>query len=139
LSLPISLGESGGSSSSFEKEVHSVAFLEVSDLVKDFGGVVANNHVSFQINQGEIIGLIGPDLADQFTAGVIILAAAPCTAMVFVWSYLTDGDPAYTLVQVALLTERINQLTSHMATNRHDYHTQYGLLKLVGKRRRLLA
>jgi ACR3 family arsenite transporter len=46
--------------------------------------------------------LIGPELADQYTAGVIILAAAPCTAMVFVWSYLTDGDPAYTLVQVAL-------------------------------------
>jgi ACR3 family arsenite transporter len=45
---------------------------------------------------------IGPDLADQYTAGVIILAAAPCTAMVFVWSYLSDGDPAYTLVQVAL-------------------------------------
>ncbi len=45
---------------------------------------------------------IGPDLADQYVAGVIILAAAPCTAMVFVWSYLTDGDPAYTLVQVSL-------------------------------------
>ena len=36
---------------------------------------------------------IGPELADQYTAGVIILAAAPCTAMVFVWSYLSDGDP----------------------------------------------
>ena len=46
--------------------------------------------------------LIGAELADQYTAGVIILAAAPCTAMVFVWSYLTDGDPAYTLVQVSL-------------------------------------
>ncbi len=45
---------------------------------------------------------IGPELSDQYIAGVIILAAAPCTAMVFVWSYLTDGDPAYTLVQVAL-------------------------------------
>ncbi len=45
---------------------------------------------------------IGPEMADQYVAGVIILAAAPCTAMVFVWSYLTDGDPAYTLVQVAL-------------------------------------
>lgn len=44
---------------------------------------------------------IGP-LADQYIAGVIILAAAPCTAMVFVWSYLTDGDPAYTLVQVSV-------------------------------------
>jgi ACR3 family arsenite transporter len=45
---------------------------------------------------------IGDPLADQYVAGVIILAAAPCTAMVFVWSYLTDGDPAYTLVQVSL-------------------------------------
>jgi ACR3 family arsenite transporter len=40
--------------------------------------------------------------ADQYIAGAIILAAAPCTAMVFVWSYLTDGDPAYTLVQVSV-------------------------------------
>lgn len=46
--------------------------------------------------------LIGAELADQYIAGCIILAAAPCTAMVFVWSYLTDGDPAYTLVQVSL-------------------------------------
>jgi ACR3 family arsenite transporter len=45
---------------------------------------------------------IGAELADQYIAGVIILAAAPCTAMVFVWSYLTGGDPAYTLVQVSL-------------------------------------
>ena len=45
---------------------------------------------------------IGPELADQYIAGVIILAAAPCTAMVFVWSYLTRGDAAYTLVQVSL-------------------------------------
>ncbi|MGH7251192.1 MAG: ACR3 family arsenite efflux transporter, partial [Nitrospiraceae bacterium] len=45
---------------------------------------------------------IGPEDADQYIAGTIILAAAPCTAMVFVWSYLTDGDPAYTLVQVSV-------------------------------------
>ncbi len=45
---------------------------------------------------------IPPAEADQYIAGVIILAAAPCTAMVFVWSYLTDGDPAYTLVQVSV-------------------------------------
>jgi len=45
---------------------------------------------------------IGGALANQYLAGSIILAAAPCTAMVFVWSYLTDGDPAYTLVQVSL-------------------------------------
>jgi ACR3 family arsenite transporter len=45
---------------------------------------------------------ISPAEADQYIAGSIILAAAPCTAMVFVWSYLTDGDPGYTLVQVSV-------------------------------------
>lgn len=50
-----------------------------------------------------------------------------------------EGDSGSTEVQVALLTERINQLTGHMAVNKHDYHTQLGLLKMVGKRRRLLA
>ena len=40
--------------------------------------------------------------ARDYFSGLIILAAAPCTAMVFVWSYLTDGDPAYTLAQVAI-------------------------------------
>jgi ACR3 family arsenite transporter len=45
---------------------------------------------------------LSPADAGQYIAGTIILAAAPCTAMVFVWSYLTDGDPAYTLVQVSL-------------------------------------
>jgi small subunit ribosomal protein S15 len=52
---------------------------------------------------------------------------------------LREGDTGSVEVQVALLTERINQLTGHMAANRHDYHTQRGLLKLVGQRRRLLA
>jgi arsenite transporter len=48
------------------------------------------------------LGWITPDAAKDYVAGLIILAAAPCTAMVFVWSYLTDGDPAYTLAQVAV-------------------------------------
>jgi len=52
---------------------------------------------------------------------------------------LSKGDTGSTEVQIALLTERINQLTEHMAANRHDYHTQRGLLKLVGQRRRLLV
>jgi small subunit ribosomal protein S15 len=52
---------------------------------------------------------------------------------------LHEGDTGSTEVQVALLTERINQLTGHMVANRHDYHTQLGLIKLVGHRRRLLA
>ncbi|MFC1936948.1 30S ribosomal protein S15 [Chloroflexota bacterium] len=50
-----------------------------------------------------------------------------------------EGDTGLTEVQVALLTERINQLTGHMVANKHDFHTQRGLLKLVGQRRRLLA
>ena len=45
--------------------------------------------------------LIAPADARQYIAGLILLGAAPCTAMVFVWSHLTRGDPAYTLVQVA--------------------------------------
>jgi arsenite transporter len=45
---------------------------------------------------------IDPELAGEYIAGAIILGAAPCTAMVFVWSYLSDGDPNYTLVQVSV-------------------------------------
>jgi len=48
------------------------------------------------------LGWIDPLTAKNYTAGLIILAAAPCTAMVFVWSYLTDGDGSYTLAQVAI-------------------------------------
>jgi len=45
--------------------------------------------------------LIPADLAKEYLAGAVLLGAAPCTAMVFVWSHLTKGNPAYTLVQVA--------------------------------------
>lgn len=45
---------------------------------------------------------LAPELAQEYVAGAILLGAAPCTAMVFVWSYLTDGDPGYTLLQVAI-------------------------------------
>jgi len=51
---------------------------------------------------GGVLGWIEPDTAKNYVAGLIILAAAPCTAMVFVWSYLTDGDGPYTLAQVAI-------------------------------------
>ena len=46
--------------------------------------------------------LLPPDQLDSYIAGLILLAAAPCTAMVFVWSRLTGGDPLFTLTQVAL-------------------------------------
>lgn len=45
---------------------------------------------------------IDPSMAQEYIAGAILLGAAPCTAMVFVWSYLSDGDPTYTLVQVSV-------------------------------------
>lgn len=50
----------------------------------------------------------------------------------------TDGDTGSTEVQVALLTERINELTEHLRTHTKDHHSRRGLLMLVGKRRRLL-
>ena len=46
-------------------------------------------------------GFIAPELATQYLAGAVLLGAAPCTAMVFVWSSLTQGNPVYTVVQVA--------------------------------------
>ncbi len=49
-----------------------------------------------------VLGWIEPATAANYVVGLIILAAAPCTAMVFVWSYLTDGDGTYTLAQVAI-------------------------------------
>jgi small subunit ribosomal protein S15 len=51
---------------------------------------------------------------------------------------INEKDTGSTEIQVALLTERINRLTSHMAGNKHDFNTQRGLLVLVGQRRRLL-
>jgi len=72
--------------------------LFVNWLIKPFSMAL----LAWIFMQHVFAALIGPEMAKQYTAGLIILAAAPCTAMVFVWSYLTDGDPAYTLVQVAV-------------------------------------
>jgi small subunit ribosomal protein S15 len=51
---------------------------------------------------------------------------------------LHDSDTGSSEVQIALLTERINHLTSHMKVHKTDFHSQRGLLMLVGRRRRLL-
>jgi ACR3 family arsenite transporter len=75
-----------------------VVTLVVNWLVKPFTmallGVVFFRHV--------FAPFIPPDDAEAYLAGLILLGAAPCTAMVFVWSELTRGDPTYTLVQVSL-------------------------------------
>lgn len=52
---------------------------------------------------------------------------------------LREGDTGSTEVQVALLTERINYLSEHSKVHSHDHHSRRGLLKLIGRRRRLLA
>lgn len=72
--------------------------LAVNWLVKPFSMAL----IGWLFFRHLFLPIIGNEAADQYIAGTIILAAAPCTAMVFVWSYLTDGDPAYTLVQVSL-------------------------------------
>ena len=72
--------------------------LFVNWLVKPFGMAL----FAWLFLQNLFSHWIDAETARGYTAGLIILAAAPCTAMVFVWSYLTDGDPAYTLVQVAV-------------------------------------
>jgi small subunit ribosomal protein S15 len=51
----------------------------------------------------------------------------------------SERDSGSTEVQVALLTERIRELTEHLKTHIHDHHSRRGLLKLVGQRRRLLS
>ncbi|MSU62417.1 MAG: ACR3 family arsenite efflux transporter [Pedosphaera sp.] len=75
--------------------------LFVNWLVKPFSMALLG-WVFMQWLFGSVLGWIEPGTAKNYTAGLIILAAAPCTAMVFVWSYLTDGDGPYTLAQVAI-------------------------------------
>ena len=52
--------------------------------------------------EGLFADFVSPEIAQQYIAGMILLGVAPCTAMVFVWSQLTKGDPNYTLVQVSV-------------------------------------
>jgi ACR3 family arsenite transporter len=58
--------------------------------------------IAWLFMRGLFASWIPADLADQYIAGMILLGVAPCTAMVFVWSRLSDGDPNYTLAQVAI-------------------------------------
>lgn len=75
-----------------------VITLIVNWLIKPFT-MAALGVLFFEVIFAE---LIPPDDAQAYLAGVILLGAAPCTAMVFVWSHLTKGDPTYTLVQVSV-------------------------------------
>jgi ACR3 family arsenite transporter len=93
--LKVDFGAIGGIA---RKPKGLVVTLIVNWLVKPFSMAF----LAWLFMQHIFAAWIDPETARNYTAGLIILAAAPCTAMVFVWSYLTEGDPAYTLVQVAV-------------------------------------
>ncbi|MCZ0702181.1 ACR3 family arsenite transporter [Natronobacillus azotifigens] len=90
-----------------------VNFTSVKNVSKDRKGLYITWVVNWLIKPFTMYGIaaffffvvfrhwITPDLAQEYLAGAVILGAAPCTAMVFVWSHLTKGNPAYTVVQVA--------------------------------------
>jgi ACR3 family arsenite transporter len=89
-----------------------VDFQSVTNVRKNPQGVLISSGTSWLIKPFLMFGLasfffyvvfkalIPADLAQSYVAGAVILGAAPCTAMVFVWSNLTKGDPAHTLVNI---------------------------------------
>lgn len=91
-----------------------IDFNSVKNVRKNPGGLLISCGTSWLIKPFLMFGLaslfflvvfknfITPDLGRLYVAGAVLLGAAPCTAMVFVWSSLTKGNPAYTLVQVAV-------------------------------------
>ncbi|MDD4490285.1 MAG: ACR3 family arsenite efflux transporter [Paludibacter sp.] len=91
-----------------------IDFRSVVDAVKMPKGLTVTLVINWLIKPFTMFGIawlfffvlyklfIPVELAQEYLAGAVLLGAAPCTAMVFVWSYLTKGNPAYTLVQVAV-------------------------------------
>ena len=90
----------GGLAGVFTKPKGLFVTLFVNWIVKPFSMALLGWFFVQKVFSG--LGWIDPETAKNYIAGLIILAAAPCTAMVFVWSYLTDGDGHYTLAQVAI-------------------------------------
>lgn len=91
-----------------------IDFSSIKDVGKNPGGLALTLVINWLIKpftmaffawiffENIYSAILEPELAQQYMAGAILLGAAPCTAMVFVWSYLTKGDPEYTLVQVSI-------------------------------------
>ena len=91
-----------------------IDFSSVKDIGKNPKGLLLTLTVNWLIKpftmaffgwvffQNVFSAYLTPERANEYLAGAILLGAAPCTAMVFVWSYLTKGDPLYTLVQVSI-------------------------------------
>jgi len=91
-----------------------VDFASIVDVTKKPKGLTVTTVTNWLIKPFTMYGIalvffkiifesfIPASLSTEYLAGAVLLGAAPCTAMVFVWSYLSDGDAAYTLVQVAV-------------------------------------
>ena len=91
-----------------------IDFKSIVDATKNLKGLTITTSINWLIKpftmyalavfflKGIFSGIISAELADEYVTGAVLLGAAPCTAMVFVWSKLTKGDAAYTLVQVAV-------------------------------------
>ena len=91
-----------------------VDFQSVKNVGKSPKGIIVTCVTNWMIKPFTMFGIaylffhmvfksiISAELAEEYLAGAVLLGAAPCTALVFVWSYLTKGDAAYTLVQVAV-------------------------------------
>lgn len=91
-----------------------IDFKSILGVRKNFAGLFVSSGTSWLIKPFLMFGLssfffyivfksiIPADLAKDYITGAVLLGAAPCTAMVFVWSSLTNGDPAHTLVQVSV-------------------------------------
>ena len=96
---PMMVGVDPGSLRDVVKQPKGLAItLVVNWLIKPFT-MAALGELFFEVVFAD---LIAPEDAQQYIAGLILLGAAPCTAMVFVWSQLTRGDEGYTLVQVSV-------------------------------------
>lgn len=87
-----------------------IDFQSIKNVGKNPQGLLISTGTSWLIKPFLMFGLatlffhsfLSSELATQYVAGAVLLGAAPCTAMVFVWSNLTKGDPAHTLVQVSI-------------------------------------
>jgi ACR3 family arsenite transporter len=91
-----------------------IDFSSIKDVSKNYGGLGLTLFINWVVKPFTMAlfayiffnylysSYINPSLAKEYIAGAILLGAAPCTAMVFVWSYLTEGDANYTLVQISV-------------------------------------
>ena len=108
---------------------------------KELGDATRESDANAMEQAEPIVSFCAPSLAVIYSAAEIrgIDFLEPQLKQEIIGSYrLHDNDSGSAEVQIALLTNRIGSITQHLRSHKHDYHSQRGLLKLVGQRRRLL-